>query len=520
MRFFALMLTVLLVIPTGALAATDTFTIMQQVGLDNTPPTTPVNVVATPISSSRIDVTWDVVNDDFAVGGYQVFRDASQIATTSATSYSDTGLTASTTYAYTVRAFDTSFNYSTTSATSSTTTLPIVATATPPSSDTSPNLSGYLLPLTISNVRVVPSTTGARLSFNTSQSARIDVAWGRSVDYEVGYSAGAAYQKEHAFVLNNLDPGTVYEIKIVAHDQYRRSVVKTHTFTTNVGPDKTAPANPMQFKAEYVDGVVQLSWVNPIESDFAYVKVVSSDQFFPLDPFSGYLVYQGNKAAVIDTRALRQSRRYYSIFAYDTAGNVSSGAVTTVMAPGHGIPDVVLPDDPATSSQGEPITYPDLQLSFSDIEFDTSDFVRRNRTASSVYITDQSITTISIPYYKLPEHLKTILVTLQHPDQQSETFSFLLRINADKTAYEARIGSLSDIGSYAADIEVFDFKTNRSARVSGEVVVLPATTTTASAGVFSWYLLLWLLFIVLCIWWWLYWRRRLAAEDRPVWKSQ
>jgi hypothetical protein len=61
----------------------------------------PINLTATAVSSSQIDLNWDDVP---GADEYQVERDGVIIANTASSSYSDTGLTASTLYAYRVRA--------------------------------------------------------------------------------------------------------------------------------------------------------------------------------------------------------------------------------------------------------------------------------------------------------------------------------------------------------------------------------------------------------------------------------
>ena len=79
---------------------------------DATPPTTPTNLIATAISSSQIDLIWSASTDNVAVVGYRIYRGGIQIAITTTTTYSDTGLTASTTYNYTVSAYDAAGNES------------------------------------------------------------------------------------------------------------------------------------------------------------------------------------------------------------------------------------------------------------------------------------------------------------------------------------------------------------------------------------------------------------------------
>jgi hypothetical protein len=95
--------------------------------VDATPPTAPTTLVATASSSSQIGLTWTASTDNVGVTGYRIERctgasctSFAQIATTTgATTFSDSGLTASTSYSYRVRATDAAGNLSTFSNTSS-----------------------------------------------------------------------------------------------------------------------------------------------------------------------------------------------------------------------------------------------------------------------------------------------------------------------------------------------------------------------------------------------------------------
>src|SRR5690606_38237056 len=81
-------------------------------GSDTTPPSVPSNVVATAVSATEIGVSWSASTDNVGVTGYDVFRDGVLRATVGTTTFSDTGLSPSTTYAYTVRARDAAGNVS------------------------------------------------------------------------------------------------------------------------------------------------------------------------------------------------------------------------------------------------------------------------------------------------------------------------------------------------------------------------------------------------------------------------
>ena len=97
---------------------------------DTTPPTTPSGLTATASSSSRIDLAWTASTDNVGVTGYQIERCAgttctsfTQVATATTTTYSDTGLAASSPYRYRVRATDAAGNLSAYSNIASATTL-------------------------------------------------------------------------------------------------------------------------------------------------------------------------------------------------------------------------------------------------------------------------------------------------------------------------------------------------------------------------------------------------------------
>ncbi|MFD0712523.1 glycosyl hydrolase family 8 [Paenibacillus sp. GCM10027626] len=75
-------------------------------------PSAPVNLRAESVSSTRIDLKWTASTDNLGVAGYKIFRDGKEIAETTDTFYSDTGLSPGTLYQYYVIAFDAAGNFS------------------------------------------------------------------------------------------------------------------------------------------------------------------------------------------------------------------------------------------------------------------------------------------------------------------------------------------------------------------------------------------------------------------------
>jgi polyhydroxybutyrate depolymerase len=69
-------------------------------------PSTPAGVLAS-AGDAQVVLSWSASTDSLGIAGYRVFRNGSQVAQVTGTSYTDSGLTDGTTYSYTVIAIDT-----------------------------------------------------------------------------------------------------------------------------------------------------------------------------------------------------------------------------------------------------------------------------------------------------------------------------------------------------------------------------------------------------------------------------
>ena len=70
-------------------------------------PSAPGTPTASSITDTSVKLTWSAATDDKGVKNYDVLRNGTKVATVTTTSYTDTGLTAGTSYSYTVQARDT-----------------------------------------------------------------------------------------------------------------------------------------------------------------------------------------------------------------------------------------------------------------------------------------------------------------------------------------------------------------------------------------------------------------------------
>ncbi len=94
---------------------------------DTAAPSIPTGVSAVAVSSSQINLTWNAATDNVGVAGYRIYRGGVQVGTTTSTSYSSTGLSPSTSYSFTVAAYDGTGNVSGQSAPASATTLSAIS---------------------------------------------------------------------------------------------------------------------------------------------------------------------------------------------------------------------------------------------------------------------------------------------------------------------------------------------------------------------------------------------------------
>src|SRR3981189_3023891 len=112
---------------------------------DTLPPSAPANLTVTPASSTQLNLSWPASTDNVGVTGYMVERcpgagcsNFTQIATPTITTFNDTGLNASTSYSYRVRATDAANNPSPYSPTATASTMAGPDTI-PPSAPLSPS---------------------------------------------------------------------------------------------------------------------------------------------------------------------------------------------------------------------------------------------------------------------------------------------------------------------------------------------------------------------------------------------
>ncbi|NCT02030.1 hypothetical protein GW766_02145 [Candidatus Parcubacteria bacterium] len=516
-----------------AQVSSNDFTIQLAGGvLDTEAPTTPSLLSATPVAATQIDISWSAATDNVVVAGYSVLRDGIPIATTSLLTYFDTSLTASTTYAYAVRAFDSTFNYSSTSNSIATTTFNLPA-LTPVNTN---QTQGTVAKVVIEDLLVTPGVATTSFAIATVHQARLELRWGRTASYELGYVMSDVYTKTHSMLLTELEPQTTYEYEIIGYTpQGTQTVLKRSTFTTLAINNATLPINVGRFSANEQGTDVVLRWENPPLLTIAHVRIVRSHFGFPEHPQDGAVVYQGLEKNAIDRNILQTySPVYYTAFVYDRYGNVSSGAVAIVYAstggtvvPGSATlpvatsttPGVII--DVATSSiDGKRVTIDMKTPSLVDLELVQVGSVVTFAETDITLDASQSFT-IRIPRSAVAGNLKSIIATVIDPLVQTPAHSYLLRINKNRTAYEAEIPALLVAGKGAVMVQIYDYEAFIVATYQTPVLFSTGETIVASEVLFpdilftKWPLILFgttavLIFLTVLI----FFLKRLRTEDK------
>ncbi|NTW22944.1 hypothetical protein HGA34_05425 [Candidatus Falkowbacteria bacterium] len=299
---------------------------------DTQAPTVPASLVASPISSSQINLSWATSTDNVAVTGYKVFRNNSQIATTTATTYNSTGLAASTTYNYQISAFDAAGNTSAKSATSTATTT--AADVQAPS---------------------VPSSLAATVI----SSSQINLSWATSTDNVAvtGYnvyrnSTLIASTTGSTYSSTGLAASSLYTYQVSAYDAAGNESAKSTSTaaTTQAAPsvggggggggavtDTIAPAAPRYVSTERKDGNIKLSWSNPADADLGEIVVIKRETEATSSAYS--IALTGGKITIVATSTAYSEtdndptkKLFYYIYAKDKTGNISA-ALTMVVVP-------------------------------------------------------------------------------------------------------------------------------------------------------------------------------------------
>jgi chitodextrinase len=284
--------------------------------VDTTAPSIPTNLAATAVSTAQINLSWTVSTDSVGVTGYRVYRGGTQIATSATNSYSDTGLSASTTYTYTVATYDAAGNVSNQSGSASATTQAPADTTPPVCSNGSPTS------------QLAVNTTQTNLSLTTDENATCRYSISTGTTYaSMTNTFSTTGNSSHSTAVSGLQNGQIYTYYVKCIDSAGNANSDDYAISFSVASPPASDTNAPSAPASPVATVVSSSQIN-------LSWVASTDNV----GVTGYRVYrEGVQVATTTTNSysdteLSASTTYtYAIAAYDAAGNIS-GQSSQVLA--------------------------------------------------------------------------------------------------------------------------------------------------------------------------------------------
>lgn len=334
-----------------------------------------------------------------------------------------------------------------------------------------PGITSGSAPVRVTTLEIIPGITHAYLYWRTTVPVRSILRWGETAEYESGTSIANSFSTEHIVVIDGLNQNTEYQFSIVGETLVGQTIeLAASSFATFPFPDVAPPANVSNITATKDRDDVVLSWQNPRDIDFESVSVLHSNSFFPSNPEDGTIIYEGRGETTRDEgRAIPGTTQYYTLFSYDSNGNISSGATVALQIDEKEITIIDLTDLPVVPGEERIFIDPDDLV-----------FIQEGRAVTMedgvIEVDGSKQFSISLPYEAVPEELKTIVMTIYEDEERGRQFSFVLRVNEDKSAYIASVAPFGTAGAFPFSTAVFDYNAGKVAQVAGVIssqLVLP-----------------------------------------------
>lgn len=282
----------------GTVLSSNALLTVQASGSDVIAPSVPTGLNSALITASSVSLSWTASSDAVGVTGYKIFQNGVLIGTSTTISFDVTGLSAASTYSFSVSANDVAGNDSAQSSLLSVTTIAAVDV-------------------------IAPSAPSGLLASSITQTS-FSLSWVASTD-AVGVSGYKIFQNgiqigtsiNNSFAVSGLTVTTTYSYTVSAYDAAGNSsaVSNVLSVSTIASVDTTAPSKPTGLIASSITQTTfSVSWVS--SSDAVGV--------------TGYKIYQNGSLLGISTATsyevnnlLVSSTYTIKILAYDVAGNES-----------------------------------------------------------------------------------------------------------------------------------------------------------------------------------------------------
>jgi len=319
-------------------------------------PTIPENLTVIALNQNETKLNWSESADTGGSGlaGYKIERctgngctNFTQIATSATTGYTDTGLSADTTYTYRVRAYDNAGNNSGYSNTASATTPPEIIPPTVPANLTATALTPNDIEL---NWSASTDSGGSGLA-----GYKIERCMGSSCTNftQAGTSATTSYTD------TGLSADATYTYRVRAYDNAGNNSGYSNPASATTPPEIIPPTVPGNLTGSTAYGVVDLSWSASTDSGGSGLAGYKIERCTG-NACTNFTQIGTSVTTGFSDTGLSEGTYTYRVRAYDNAGNNSGYSnVISLFAP-----DNISPTAPGNLT-ATPISSSEIDLSWS-----------------------------------------------------------------------------------------------------------------------------------------------------------
>lgn len=304
-------------------------------------------------------------------------------------------------------------------------------------------------PFAIYNVVISDITTqSAKISWQTDQLATSELYFGETEKYELGVRHGLSFSFSHQLNLTNLKPRTTYHFLIASRNLTNATALMgDFTFTTLDIPDQQPPLPIQDLKIFPSNNQLTLVWKNPPDLDLAGVKIYRHLRYYPTAQ-SGELVFIGLASSFVDQKVINNHRYYYTVYAYDWAGNLASGVSQS------NVPQAKISPLPGQKPEIEPIAPGGEEIPawlFSYTINKTLPLQLSEEQKIGVLVYDQI--NFAIPVNIFSKKIDRAILHLKSLSQDA-AWVYPLTLSADEKNWQLDFIAPNQTGQYQVDIEI------------------------------------------------------------------
>ena len=312
----------------------------------------------------------------------------------------------------------------------------------------------------IYNLSIQPNFLSSVIYWNSSVSVISAVKWGETTEVKEGVLRSVIFARNHKMEIINLKPGTMYFFTIESQSADGRINLNPPIyFFTKFLKDTTFPLNPRNVKAFSDISGINISWENPPDNNFSYIRIMRHEDRFRGDPFLGKLVYEGSAEKFLDKNVVPGKKYFYSLFSRDKQGNFSSGV---------GVSETAYSP---TEVPIQEIETP-LKISISEVLFvhQYNQLVEPLTNVKPVPVNNLESTVVDINSKTMPDDW------LEVKNEKGEIMGqYLFSFNKDSGRYQSVISPLEKTGIY--EVKIYRYKDDVLTIISEGLLKVKENTT-------------------------------------------